>query len=301
LILRKLGGFEVKKGINQWSFPSSYTVEECVRLASAAGFDGIELCLSETGELSLDSSTQDISRIAQTARQAGIEIPSLATGLYWKYSPTASDPSVRSKAQEIARKQLEFASLLGADTILYVPGAVNVPWDPGSEIVDYETAYGRAKESLLCLVEHAERAGVTIAVENVWNKFLLSPLEMRAFIDEVNHPRVGSYMDVGNVLISGYPEQWIRILGPRILKVHVKDFKLEIGNIQGFTDLLHGDVNWPGVISALTDVGYDGYLIAEIMPPYRYYAEKMIYDISSSLDRIMAKGPATSHRTHAEK
>lgn len=280
----------MKKGINQWSFPASYAVADCLRLASEAGFDGLELCLAETGELSLDSSIEDISRIARAAKQAGLEIPSLATGLYWKYSPTASDPSVRARAQEIAKKQLEFASLLGADTILYVPGAVNVPWDPSSEIVDYETAYLRAKESLLGIVEYAERVGITVAVENVWNKFLLSPLEMRTFIDDINHPRVGSYMDVGNVLVSGYPEHWIRILGRRIRKVHVKDFKLEIGNIRGFTNLLHGDVNWPGVISALRDVGYDGYLIAEIMPPYGFYAEKMIYDISSSLDWILGKG-----------
>lgn len=277
----------MKKGINQWSFPASATIRDCFRLAADAGFDGVEVCVSEDGELSLDARPEDISKIAQAAKEIGVEVPSVATGLYWQYSPTASDPAVRMKAQEIARKQLEFASLLGADTILYVPGAVNVPWDPSSEVVDYETAYARARESLHDIVEYAEKLGVNIAVENVWNKFLLSPLEMRSFIDDTNHPRVGSYLDVGNVLVSGYPEHWIRILANRIRKVHVKDFKLEIGNSRGFTNLLQGDVNWPGVISALREVGYDGYLTAEIMPPYNFYPEKLVYDISSSLDWIL--------------
>ncbi len=277
----------MKKGINQWSFPTSMKVEDCLRLAADAGFDGVELCLSEDGEISLTSSPEDLARIARAAERAGVTVPSIATGLYWKYSPTASDPGIRERSKKIAIKQLELASLLGADAILYVPGAVNIPWDPSSEIVDYETAYTQAKRSLLDLVEPAERFGVNIAVENVWNKLLLSPLEMRSFIDEIHHPRVGSYLDVGNVLVSGYPEHWVKILRHRIMKVHVKDFKVEIGNMTGFTNLLHGDVNWPAVISALSEVGYDDYLTAEIASPYRYCPEKLPYDVSSSLDRIL--------------
>lgn len=277
----------MKKGINHWSFPTSMKVEDCLRLAADAGFDGVELCLSEDGEISLTSSPEDLARIARAAERAGVTVPSIATGLYWKYSPTASDPGIRERSKKIAIKQLELASLLGADAILYVPGAVNIPWDPSSEIVDYETAYIQAKRSLLDLVEPAERFGVNIAVENVWNKLLLSPLEMRSFIDEIHHPRVGSYLDVGNVLVSGYPEHWVKILRHRIMKVHVKDFKVEIGNMTGFTNLLHGDVNWPAVISALSEVGYDDYLTAEIASPYRYCPEKLPYDVSSSLDRIL--------------
>lgn len=279
----------MKKGISGWSFPGSMRIEDCFRLAADAGFDGVELCLSEDGEFSLASSPEHVARLGRAARDAGVEVPSVATGLYWTYSPTASDTSIRKKSREIALRQLEFASIVGADTVLYIPGAVHVPWNRASEVVDYETAYGRAREALLGLLEAAEGCGVGIAIENVWNKFLLSPLEMRSFIDEIGHPRVGSYLDVGNVLVSGYPEQWIRILSQRIMKVHVKDFKLEIGNIRGFTNLLQGDVNWPGVVSALTEVGYDGYLTAEVMPPYRHYPEKLVYDTSSALDEILAR------------
>ncbi len=107
---------------------------------------------------------------------------------------------------------------------------------------------------------------VVIAIENVWNKFLLSPLEMRDFIDSFKSNAVGAYFDVGNVLLIGYPEQWIRILGHRIKRVHVKDFKRSVGTVEGFVDLLEGDVDFTAVKEALADIGYDGYLTAELLP-----------------------------------
>ncbi|RPJ45010.1 MAG: sugar phosphate isomerase/epimerase, partial [Chloroflexi bacterium] len=109
-------------------------------------------------------------------------------------------------------------------------------------------------------------AGVTICIENVWNKFLLSPLEMKGFIDSFGSPCVGSYFDVGNVLLTGYPDQWIRILGPRIRRVHIKDFKKSVGTAAGFCDLLEGDVDFDAVKKALSGIQYSGYVTAEIIP-----------------------------------
>lgn len=126
-------------------------------------------------------------------------------------------------------------------------------------------------------------------MENVWNKFLLSPVEFRDFIDEIDSDSVGAYLDVANILVFGYPEQWVRILGKRIKKVHVKDFKCSIGNIDGFTTLLAGDLNWPATMKALKEVGYQGYLVGEIIPPYRFYPERAIYDTSKSLDQIISQ------------
>lgn len=277
----------MKKAINQWAFPASMPLERCFDLAKQAGFDGFELCLEEEGEFSLGCSAGQVAAIGRMAGRMDLAIPSVATGLYWRYSPTASEAGIRAKALDVARRQLESAAALGAETILYLPGAVNVPWEPEAEVVEYETAYRRAQESLGQLVDLADKLRVEIGLENVWNKFLLSPLEMRGFIDEMHHPKVVSYFDVGNVLISGYPEQWIRILGDRIKKVHVKDFKTGIGNLTGFVNLLHGDVNWPAVVAALQDIGYQGYLTAEIMPPYRYHPERMIRDIAGALDCIL--------------
>ena len=114
------------------------------------------------------------------------------------------------------------------------------------------------------LAPDAEAAGVVIGLENVWNKFLLSPLEMRDFLDKVGSDYVKAYFDIGNVVVNGYPEHWIRILGSRIARVHVKDFRTIVGNINGFVDLLGGDVNFPEVVKALREVGYDSYLTAEM-------------------------------------
>ncbi len=137
---------------------------------------------------------------------------------------------------------------------------------PEAEVIPYDLCFEHACEGLRRILPIAEEAGVVICIENVWNKFLLSPLEMRDFIDSFNSEMVGVYFDVGNVLLTGYPEQWIRILGKRIRRLHVKDFKRSIGTVDGFVDLLEGDVDFQKVKEALVDIGYDGYVTAEILP-----------------------------------
>ena len=205
----------MKKGINIWSFPSGMTTAECIAMARDAGYDGIEFSLDEQGEISLVSDEKDILRVKRTAEDEGIEFPSLASGLYWTYPATSPDPKIRRKSKDIVKKQLETAALLGADSILVVPGMV-AGLSPDSEVVPYDEAYDRALEAFTELKGEAEANKVHIGLENVWNKFLLSPLEMRDFIDKIDSPWVGAYLDVGNVISTGYPEQWIRILGKRI-------------------------------------------------------------------------------------
>lgn len=279
----------MKKGINMWSFPPKYVISECIHLAKDAGFSGIELAMVESGELSLDSSSKEIAAIKQTAADARIDITSLASGLLWQYPLTSNKQDIRRKAKEIVVKQLELAAMLEVDTILVIPGAVGVDFIPDAEIVEYDAAYDYALEGILELAVIAEKYQVHIGLENVWNKFLLSPLEMRNFIDEVNSPYVGSYLDVGNALLTGYPEHWIKILGKRIKKVHFKDYRREAAGLAGFVDLLAGDVNYPAVVEALGLVGYDGYVIAEMIPSYQYHTEQIIYNTSRSMDAILGR------------
>ena len=130
--------------------------------------------------------------------------------------------------------------------------------------MSYDVVYDRALEAMKELKADAEAAGVVIALENVWNKFLLSPLEMRNFIDAVGSDYVKVYFDVGNTQFIGFPEHWIKILGSRIARIHMKDFKEAIGNLDGFCELLQGNVNFPAVMKALREVGYDSYLTTEI-------------------------------------
>lgn len=282
----------MKKGINIWSFPADMSIQDCIKTARKAGFEGIELALNETGPMSLESSPDEISQYRETAEKEGIKVSSLATGLYWSYSFTSANEEIRRKAAEIARKQIDAAALLGADTVLVVPGAVGVDFIPNCEIVDYDVAYDRATLAIKELASYAADRKVYIGLENVWNKFLLSPLEMRSFIDGCSSPYVGAFLDIGNVVYAGYPEQWVKILGSRIKKVHFKDYRRDVGSVAGFVDLLSGDVNFPAVVEALRKVGYDSFVNAEMIPPvpfYKYYPDQLIYNVSNSMDRILGR------------
>ena len=278
----------MKKGINIFSYQKGRALKEYMTIAKDAGFDGIELAMSLEGELNLDSSEAEISEVRKQADEIGIELKSLVSGVYWKYSLTHESEEIRETTKDIIKKHIRGASLLGCDTILLVPGGVDADFVPGYEVVDYEVAYNRALEALKELSGFAEEYKVNIGVENVWNKFLLSPLEFREFLDKISSEYVGCYFDVGNTLLTGYPEQWIRILGKdRIKKVHLKDFRRDVGTINGFVDLLAGDVNFVEVINALKEIGYDDYLTAGMIPPYKNYSDQIIYNTSKSMDRII--------------
>lgn len=278
----------MKKGISIWSFAET-DLKKCLELAKDAGFDGVELALDEQGVISLSSTKEDILSIKKMAEEIGIELYSVASGLYWTYNYTSANESNREKAKAITRKQLEIASWLGCDTILVVPGAVKVAFDPDSEVVEYDVAYERALLALKELAPYAEELKVSIGVENVWNNFLLSPLEMAEFIDKLGSDYVGSYFDVGNVLYIGYPEHWIKILADRIKKVHFKDYRRQAGDLYGFTDLLSGDVDWPAVMNQFEQVNYNGWVTAEMLPPYTYYPETIIYNTSNAMDKILGR------------
>lgn len=249
----------VKKSISIWCFHGT-NLRESIAMAKQVGFDGIELALNEQGEMSLEWSPFQVKEIYSYANDLGIPISSFASGLGWKYPPVSRNAEVSAKGKEIIKTALRFAGILEVDCLLTVPAVV------GPEM-PYDEAYSRGVEVYQELARMGEEFGVVVGVENVWNKFLLSPLEFARFIDDVGSPWVQAYFDVGNVLQFALPEQWIRILGPRIKKVHVKDFKTSVGNIHGFTTLLNGDVNWPAVMQALRDVGYDDYLVAEVGAP----------------------------------
>ncbi len=278
----------MKKGISIWSFAES-DLKKCFELAKDAGFDGVEVALAEDGPLTLKSTREEILAVKKMAEDVGIELYSVASGLYWDYNYTSNAPEIREKAKEITKKQLEIASLLGCDTILVIPGAVDVAFNPNAEVVEYDVAYKRAFEALKELAPYAEELKVAIGIENVWNKFLLSPLEMAELIDKVGSEYVGTYFDVGNVLLTGYPEHWIKVLGKRIKKVHFKDYRKEAGGLCGFVDLLSGEVNWPKVMEQFKAIGYDGWVSAEMLPPYTYYPETIIYNTSNAMDKILGR------------
>ena len=266
----------MKKSINIWSFIGK-TNKEAMKLAKDAGFEGIELALGGEGEITMTSTDEELLSIKAYAEELGIQIPSLSSGLCWANSLTANDPEERQRAFDMVVRQLYCAKMLGAETILVIPGSVSVEFVPEWGVVDYDVVWDRALEQMKKLAVVAEEYGVQIGLENVWNKFLLSPLEMRNLIDAVGSPWVGAYLDTGNVVFAGYPEQWIKILGKRIFKVHFKDYRRNPGGLNAFVDLLAGDVDWKAVRAAFEAVGYEGWAAGEMIPQYAQGSDQLIY------------------------
>ncbi len=260
----------MKLGASYWMFEggleATLPVRDAMEQAKKVGYDSIELCIASTGVLTHKTTRAQCEDIVAMSHDIGIEISSLASGESWGCSPTSDDPAVREKIADFTKKALQVAAWFDTDAYLLVPGAVDVFFLPEGDVVAYDVCYDRARAFVAGLVDTAKETGVTICLENVWNKFLLSPLETRDFIDGFSSPFVGSYFDIGNVLLFGYPDQWIRILGERIKRVHVKDFDKRIGTAEGFVDLLEGSVQFKDVTQALAEVGYDGYVTAEMLP-----------------------------------
>jgi L-ribulose-5-phosphate 3-epimerase len=181
--------------------------------------------------------------------------------LHWKYFLSDPDPKVREDGVTALKVSLEDAKAYGADTVLLVPGRV-------SETVSYDDCWKRSVEELKKVIPYAEQLNVKIAVENVWNNFLLSPVEAAYYVDQFKSNIIGNYFDCGNILVYGWPEQWIKILGPRIAKIHIKEFSRTIADKQGKgagfgVKLLEGDVNWSAIMKALDDIGYSNWTTIE--------------------------------------
>jgi hexulose-6-phosphate isomerase len=259
------------------------SVADILSTAKNAGFEAVELTLEASGEITLETSVDDLKRIKETADDLGMLLPTVATGLNWQFPLVGPDPALCAKGVQVTKKCLEVAKVFGAQTVLAVPCTVTPDFP-------YDVAYDRCVELFRGeLGDAAEAAGVYIGIEYVWNKFLLSPLEFRNMLDEIGRKFVAAYFDVGNVLNSGYPEQWIRILGSRIKAVHFKDFRCSVGTIPGFVDLLEGDVAWDRVMAAFAEIGYDFAVAAEMMPPYANFPLRLIDFTSLAMDSILGR------------
>ncbi len=237
-------------------------VTEKFKQAKNAGFEAIELRYGSE-ELPSSLSADEVKRIGDAAHESGIQIASMWMGGGFRTNPINSpDPAVRAKSLEGLKQGLEFAKNLNCGaTLLYLCRLGDGP----KLLFGYEDTWNRVTEELPKAAPWAEDAKVCLTVENVWNKFILSPMEMRTFLDQFHSPWIQSHFDVGNVMQYGYPQDWILTLGPRIKRVHLKDYKLSARYEQGrFVDLLEGDVDWKAVMAAFVKVGYRGFMSPEI-------------------------------------
>jgi hexulose-6-phosphate isomerase len=239
-----------KKGIMWGSIGIGKTILEKFQAAKVAGFDGVEVM-----------SHFDRNEVLKARDATGLFIPSVCGEMHWKLPLSDPDPKIREEGIAALKVSLEDASAYGANTVLLVPGRVN-------EEVRYDECWNRTTEELKKAIPLAEKLKVKIALENVWNNFLISPMEAASFVDQFKSPYVGFYFDIGNVLVYGWPEQWISILGKRIAKVHIKEFSRKIAEKQGKgagfdVKLQEGDVNWSAVMKALDDINYTGWTTIE--------------------------------------
>jgi len=263
----------MKKGVNVWIYPPEFTVDEMLKASSEIGYDGAELNLDEK---TLGNTKKERKTIAERAASLGLELPSLCSGLFWKFNLASSDENVRKKGIDILKKGCEFAADIGASVFLVVP-AVAVPE------ISYQKMWELSKKSILEAAPTAENYGVLLGIENVWNRFLYSPLEFRSFIEDINHPNVKVYFDIGNIHFLGFPQQWIKWLSDLIVCVHVKDFQR---STLKFKPLLQRDIPWSEVMKALRDISYEGFLNVEV-PPYPGHPLKSAMDNKVSLDIIL--------------
>lgn len=242
-------------------------------LLADLGYDGVEL--DAPNEL-------PVGEVLAARDRSGLAIPGVINSMHWKTPLTDPDPAVRQQCIQSIRTAMDNAREYGATTVLVVPGVVNAT-------TSYREAYDRARDGLSQVLDHAEATGISVALENVWNNFLISPLEAARFVEQFNTPRIGWYFDVGNVLRYGHPEHWVEALGRHILKVDVKEFSLEkmngLGLWKGFdVDLGEGDCDWAAVNRALATAGYSGWGSIE-MPGGDRHRLKALKD---GFDRVAA-------------
>ena len=271
------------KGICSIIFPREMPRPECFAQAKSAGFDAVELSIGS--DFPLDISHDDARRMADAAGKAGIRIATLWISDALHQNPlNAADPAVRARGVEAIRRAIAIATDMNCGALLVY--AVRLGNGARLEFGSQET-WDRFSAELAKVVPDAERAKVFLDPENVWNKFLLSPLEMRSFVDQFHSEWVGTHFDSGNCMQYGYPEDWIFTLGKRIKRIHFKDFKLGgRGESARFADLLEGDVNWKAVMAALVKTGYNGPISPEIgRNPSK---TDQLKEVSAALDKILA-------------
>ena len=259
------------KALNYWvygGFAGEKSPFEFIEWAGQAGLDGVELTVGDA--IKSDISESQCREIVGFAKQKSVGLRTLASGFYWGTSLGSADEGERDRAVEFTRTYLQIAKWLGVETVLVVPGASRVAWDPSRPVTSYEQVWNQSVRSLRELEPVAQKLEVNIALENVWSRFLFSPMEWRFYLDQFKSGRIGMYFDVGNCCLYVRPQDYIQTLGSRIKAVHIKNWKgdsLGGGNLHGFgEDLLDGEVDFPAVWQALGEMKYSGPLTAEMIP-----------------------------------
>jgi len=275
------------KGISYLSFENGLanneSIESALSQTKSNGFDALELSVSSEGVINTDTSKAECEIIRKKIDDSGIFVDSIATGMSWGVSPTSDDESIRKKSISLHQDALKVASYLDCKALLFVPGVVKSPISP--EIVRYDRALDRLREAINQMLPIAEDLNVDLCMENVWNGFFYSPIELRDFVDSFDSEKLGVYLDIGNLIgYQQYPPHWIELLNSRIKRVQIKDFKenFDWTGSYSFCDIGAGDVPWNETITALNSIQYESTIIAEMLP----WDETILSRTSLAMDQL---------------
>jgi hexulose-6-phosphate isomerase len=274
-LLQGASKLPIRKGVLVSMLPRNMSFAERFALAKECGFESLE---SNTV-----NNPAEAEELKKAADKAGLPVHGVMNSDHWQFPLSSPDPAVVDRSVKGMMTSLDNAVLWGSQTVLLVPGVVNAE-------VGYEQAWKRSSEVIRqrLLPKYAEKK-IIIAVENVWNKFLLSPMEMAQYVDSFKSPYVQAYFDVGNVALYGFSQDWIRTLGKRIVRVHLKDFSNRRNpdikkSVLDWPNLMDGDLNWKAIHAALADIGYKGDATVELSGGDAAYLK----DLSQRVDKILA-------------
>ena len=275
------------KGISYLSFENGLSNNESIDSAliqtQSNGFEALELSVSNEGVINTNLSESECGAIRQKIDDSGVFVDSIATGMSWGISPTSDDAEVRKNSIKLHQDAISIASHLDCKALLFVPGVVKSPISP--EIVRYDRALDRLREAINQMLPIAEELDVDLCMENVWNGFFYSPIELRDFVDSFESDKLGVYLDIGNLIgYQQYPPHWIELLNSRIKRVQIKDFQenFDWTGSFSFCDLGAGDVPWKETVSALKSIQYKSTIIAEMLP----WDETILSRTSVAMDQI---------------
>ena len=275
------------KGISYLSFENGLSNTESIDSAltqtKSNGFDALELSVSSEGVINTNTSKAECEIIREKINDSGVFVDSIATGMSWGVSPTSDDESIRKQSISLHQDAIKVASHLECKALLFVPGVVKSPISP--EIVRYDRALDRLREAINQCLPIAEDLNVDLCMENVWNGFFYSPIELRDFVDSFNSDRLGIYLDIGNLIgYQQYPPHWVELLNSRIKRVQIKDFQenFDWTGSFSFCDIGAGDVPWNETIEALNSIQYKSTIIAEMLP----WDETILSRTSVAMDQI---------------
>jgi L-ribulose-5-phosphate 3-epimerase len=277
----------MKKSIGDNIFPEGMTFEGGLKLLKRAGYEGIELWLGGRPWFQMKTTDSELQQLFTKIQDAGLEVSDVANSLDWEENVSSREPKKRAAAFQHIQRQLEAAQMFKCDAILVVAGLV-------TEDEPYNEVYTRTVYALQKLGDAASKAMVKIGAENcnAEQKFLLSPREFYTFLNDVNNPWVGIHLDVGNIHETGFAEQWIEMHATRITRMHMKDVhkhRGRCGNQSVYTNIFLGDNNWRAIRTAMTRIGYNGWLIAEMEAKYRYAPDQQVYDTAAALNRLISE------------